>query len=242
MWYTDPERVIRKPVWSISERDAVSLGSIEKTLDRSAPEINAPISIDDLMRVLNEYFPASYSAIDLSDEAISTDKKFDCFIKSGTRTLENWLSVSLKELGLSYSIHGGALHISTQYADENVTRIYPHPVIAGSELRETIVAHCNSDEWMDMGGTATYSLIETPVQSLIVISASYPTHRKVERLLEPLYESCGIGWRTDGERWTQLPKAILNRVTKFINPTPSAPNPAMPGGMQMKGFVVGAPF
>ncbi|MEQ1829428.1 MAG: hypothetical protein ABL921_25920 [Pirellula sp.] len=223
-WNPDPAKFLSEPVWVFPDAHPDVVKTTFKALHGPAPEIISDISIRDLVGILEDHCPATFLESELADESISPDERFPNFMRKRSQSLETWLSASLKELSLTFAIQHGSIHICPQTEVMNITRIYPHPVVAGFGLLSDIETHINPSMWQSAGGVCTLSTIDTQTQTLLVVSTDYSTHRKLEQFLKPIYQNAGIGWRTDAERWTQLPRAVLNRLTKWIDPD-SLPQP-----------------
>jgi len=218
-------RLQKEPVWLVEDSNA-SFKEILEILQEPAPTIQSLLTVEEAMKVVSSYCPTRVDTRSMEEENISTTETFDWPRSHFNQSLQNWLESNLSRLNLTFAIHHGEIVVLSRISDDSRSlRSYPCPAVDSNLLQEALES--SGDNWVTFGGSDTIHFIDTDSQTLIVVNACYRTHRKLEYILCELNKCAGIGWRTDGPTWTRLPRAILGRLTDWIEPESQAPNPTL---------------
>jgi hypothetical protein len=114
-------------------------------------------------------------------------------------SLELILDMLLKQSDLTYIPRGGAVMVTSdeQALTQLFVRVYPVPDLIGAAqpqtdyghdydtLIDTIISIVDADTWVDNGGPEA-EIRPFPYASAIVVSQTFQSHRKIERLLSDL--------------------------------------------------------
>lgn len=205
-------------------------GSFQHALDmlqEPAPRIISSITIEQAMQIVSSYYPTRVDGKSLAEENISDRECFSWPTSHSDQTLESWLESNLSRFDLTFTIKNGEIVIINRDQETRMTRSYPCPAVDSTLLTKALEAI--GPDWVSKGGDEEITFIDTNIQSLIVVTGSYSTHRKIENILNSLNATAGVGWRMDGPTWTRLPRAILGRLSEWIEPSSRSPTtPAAP--------------
>lgn len=106
----------------------------------------------------------------------------------------DYLSHVLKPTGCEIVERDQKLYICLWDSESvRMTRLYPCPRIAPSELIDTLTVSVSKSSWEIDGGEDTIRIIESDLQSIMVITCPYRTHKEIEGLNESLCQRAGIG-------------------------------------------------
>ena len=137
----------------------------------------------------------------LSEKEIGADSPVS--IKLKDVTVRSALELSIRPLGLSWTIYCEAVVISTPAAIQSMqsTKVYDITELATvsdgqgktweepDALADLIISTVAPESWDGVGGRGTIQLVSTGAARLLVVSQDYRIQRQVERLLSDLHDA-----------------------------------------------------
>ena len=212
-----------KPIWMV-ENSNDSFQDILIALREPAPTIKSTMTVVEAMQVVSSYCPTRVHIDSPKEANISEKELFDWPRSHFNQSLQTWLESNLSRLDLTFTIYDGELVIMERNNENcRMTRSYPCPAVDSFYLEKAMEA--TGSNWELAGGNDSIVFIDTDSQTLILVTTDYSTLRKLEKIIGELNKCAGIGWRTGGPTWTRLPRAILGRLTDWIEPKSQSPIP-----------------
>ncbi|MBN2291411.1 MAG: hypothetical protein JXM70_03235 [Pirellulales bacterium] len=129
----------------------------------------------------------------LSDVGLDPESPITCRLRQVK--LRSALNLLLRDLDMTYLVRDEVLQITTSAAAKERldTKVYAVTKLTGNcgekleKLVEIITTCIDQESWMDVGGAGSIRPLVLGDQSVLIVSQTYKTHRKLDALLDKLH-------------------------------------------------------